>query len=68
MIRNAAYAQAVRGPLLLVVFGILMLLAQREVMPFSRTWPVLVIVYGVLKLVERSMSPVGGLPPGGGAQ
>ena len=51
------FARAVRGPVLLIVVGILFALDQAGYWGFERTWPVLFIVYGVLKLLERVVAP-----------
>ena len=46
--------QAVRGPLMLITFGALVAVDHlNSGLSFWRTWPLLFIVYGVLKLVER---------------
>lgn len=45
--------RAVRGPILLVTFGVLIALNHTDKIDFERTWPVLIIVYGLLKLLER---------------
>lgn len=45
---------AIRGPILLIVLGLLFAADQFGYFAFSRTWPVLIIVFGVLKLFERS--------------
>jgi hypothetical protein len=57
--RTGAYIQAIRGPVLLVTIGVLFAIHQAGVISFSRTWPLLIIVIGVMKLLERSM---GGQP------
>ena len=44
---------AVRGPIMLIAIGVLFALAQFTSYRFSRTWPVLLILLGVLKLFER---------------
>jgi hypothetical protein len=49
--------RAARGPLLLIAIGTLFLLSQLDVAEFSRTWPILIITFGVLKLLERSVAP-----------
>jgi cell wall-active antibiotic response 4TMS protein YvqF len=54
------FAQAARGPVLLILVGTLFALQQAGVIPVSRTWPLLIIVVGVMKLFERV--PVGGTP------
>jgi hypothetical protein len=48
-------ARAVRGPIMLVTFGVLMALNHTEKIGFERSWPVLIIVYGLLKLAERAL-------------
>ncbi len=51
---SASLVQAVRGPIMLIVFGALVALDHTAGgLSFWRTWPLLFIVYGVLKLVER---------------
>ncbi len=51
---SASLLQAVRGPIMLIVFGGLVALDHTATgLSFWRTWPLLFIVYGVLKLVER---------------
>jgi hypothetical protein len=53
--------RAVRGPILLIVLGVLFALDQAGKLGFERTWPLLFIVYGTLKLIERLIAPP--LPP-----
>jgi hypothetical protein len=62
--KTAALFCAIRGPLLLITLGTLFALAQFPVgrfgpYSFSRTWPVLLIVYGFLKLLEYASGPRG---------
>ncbi len=57
------FMQAVRGPILLITVGVLFAIAQAGILGFSRTWPLLLIVFGVLKLLERMV--VKTPPPGG---
>jgi hypothetical protein len=45
--------RATRGPILLMTFGVLVALNHTNKVDFERTWPVLIIVYGFLKLLER---------------
>ena len=45
---------AIRGPILLIVLGALISLDYFAGWSFSRTWPVLFIVFGLLKLLENS--------------
>lgn len=51
---NRNFMCAIRGPVLLIVLGILMAIDQMGSYSFSRTWPALLIVFGVLKLAERA--------------
>jgi hypothetical protein len=41
-------------PVMLVLTGVLALLHQMDVARFSRTWPLYLIFWGVLKLAERA--------------
>ncbi len=58
--------RAVRGPLLLIVLGLLFVAQYNSggLYPFYKTWPVLLIVYGLLKLLEH-LSPDGRTQAGG---
>ena len=49
--------QAARGPLLLITIGVLIVLDYNTPFGFSHTWPILIIVFGVLKLLERVAGP-----------
>jgi len=51
---NAALLRAIRGPVMLITLGALFLWDHLGAHPFSRTFPILLIVYGVLKLLERT--------------
>ncbi len=53
-LRTAAYIQAIRGPVLLVTIGVLFAIHQAGGLSFSRTWPLLIIVIGVMLLLERA--------------
>jgi hypothetical protein len=54
---GATVMQAARGPLLLITLGVLLAVDHIGPFPFWRTWPVLIIVFGLLKLLERAMRP-----------
>lgn len=45
--------RAIRGPVLLITLGALFTADYFLGYPFHRTWPVLLIVFGILKLLER---------------
>ncbi len=55
--RAALFAQAIRGPVLLITVGVLFAMHQAGVLAFSRSWPLLLIVVGLMKLVERLYVP-----------
>jgi len=71
---SADLIHAVRGPILLIVLGLLFVgWYWGHQVPFYKTWPVLVIVYGVLLLLEHlvpdNRTPAGdGRTPAGGSQ
>ena len=52
---NSTYmlARAVRGPLMLITLGTLLSLHRFQDISFAKTWPVLLILLGLLKLAER---------------
>ena len=50
-------AQAVRGPVLLITIGTLFAMHQAGVLPIERTWPLILIVLGIMKLIERMVVP-----------
>jgi hypothetical protein len=51
--RGESVMAAVRGPILLITLGVLLALDQTDRVSFWRTWPVLLILFGVFKLAER---------------
>jgi len=69
--RRALFAQAIRGPILLITIGILFALHQAGVLAIYRSWPLILIVIGLMKLVERTVAPPSVMypppppPPGG---
>lgn len=61
----SAFIQAVRGPILLITLGSLVAIDYAGIYGFWRTWPVLIIVFGLLKLLERATAkPAPPYPPG----
>jgi hypothetical protein len=55
------------GPAMLVTLGVLFLLDTATRVGFGRTWPAILLVVGVVKLVQSNASSeghVGPLPPG----
>jgi hypothetical protein len=59
---GGSFLQAIRGPVLLVALGLLMTADQLDRMSFSRTWPVLLILFGLFKLAEH-LGPKHSHPP-----
>lgn len=45
---------AIRGPILMITLGVLLAIDQFGTVSFGRTWPVLLIVFGLFKLAERA--------------
>jgi hypothetical protein len=45
---------AIRGPVMLITLGVLLSIDHFGTVSFARTWPVLLIVFGIFKLAERS--------------
>jgi len=64
--RAALFAQAVRGPIMLITVGVLFAIHQAGVLSFSRSWPLILIVVGIMKLIERMYTPQTAPPPAGG--
>ena len=58
---NGSGLRAVRGPITLITLGILFVLNNFTPYGFSETWPVLLIVFGLLSLLGRSSGA--GAPP-----
>ena len=53
MNRNATFLVAIRGPVIMITLGVIAALDQFGTVSCWRTWPVLLIVIGVMKLAER---------------
>lgn len=51
------------GPAILVTLGVLLLLGEMHVVSFDYTWPVLLIVIGVVKILQSNASMAGHQPP-----
>jgi len=61
---NFELIRAIRGPVMLITLGVLLLLIRQTSATFGQLWPVLIIVFGVMKLLERLAMPAGTVPPG----
>ena len=55
--------RAIRGPITLITVGVLFALNNFTQYRFDKTWPVLLIVFGLLSLMKRSMEPAMPPPP-----
>jgi EamA domain-containing membrane protein RarD len=54
---NGSFLCAIRGPILMITLGVLLAIDQfgaNSALSFTRTWPVLLIVFGLFKLAERA--------------
>ena len=61
----AELVRAIRGPVTLIVLGSLFALDHLTGLGFRQTWPVLLIVYGLLALFGRESRPAYVPPPPG---
>jgi hypothetical protein len=48
------FLHRIKGPVMLVVFGITALLNQWGILSYGRSWPLYLIAFGVLQLAERA--------------
>lgn len=62
---NADLMRAIRGPVTLIMVGVLFAMDHFTVYSFHQTWPVLLIVFGVLTLFGREARPPYVPPPPG---
>lgn len=62
---NGYYKRRLMGPIILITIGVLFMLDELGHWGFDRTWPVILIVIGVVKIFERFFSPAGStyVPP-----
>lgn len=63
MISGSDFVRAVRGPIILITVGTLFALDHFTPWGFHQTWPVILIVVGLLAMVGRMTRP--GSPAGG---
>jgi hypothetical protein len=66
----AALVRATRGPVMLITLGVLMAAHSFTEVRFTQTWPILLIVLGIFKLLEkmtwkRELEQVPPAPTGG---
>jgi len=60
---TASILQAVRGPVMLITLGALLVIDHFGGANFWRISPLLLIVYGVMKLIERVARPAAHVAP-----
>ncbi|MCL5744980.1 MAG: DUF5668 domain-containing protein [Acidobacteria bacterium] len=60
-----ALMRAIRGPVTLITLGVLFALDHFTAWTFRQTWPILLIVFGLLTLVGREGKPRYEPPPPG---
>jgi hypothetical protein len=58
------FLQRITGPAMLLTFGVTALLDQWDIINFGRSWPLYLIVLGVLKLAQRAALATAEPPPG----
>jgi hypothetical protein len=68
---DAGLVRAIRGPITLITLGVLFTFDHFTAYGFGQTWPVLLIVFGLLSLLRRGTSeplepPLPPFPPRGG--
>ena len=54
--------RAIRGPVTLITIGVLFAL-NNFTLRLRQTWPVILIVFGLLSLLRRGTQPIGNMPP-----
>jgi hypothetical protein len=52
---NYLFYRRIKGPVFLLTFGVTALLAQWHILGFARSWPLYLIVYGVMRLLEGAV-------------
>jgi hypothetical protein len=62
---QAGFVQAIRGPIMLIALGTLVEIDYLGVYGFWRTWPLLIIIFGLLKLLEHAGAKPPASYPGG---
>jgi len=56
--RDRSLVNVIRGPITLITVGVLFALNNFTQYTFDKTWPVLLIVFGLLSLLRRGLQPV----------
>lgn len=55
--------RAIRGPITLITVGVLFAMNNFTTYSFDKTWPVILIVFGLLSLLRRGTEPALAPPP-----
>jgi len=63
--RASMLIRLIQGPAMMILLGAMFLLSRNTEYTFSRTWPVLIIALGLLKLLERVVERAGSEALGG---
>ena len=57
------FLQRIQGPVLILTVGVAALLDQWHILSFGRSWPLYLIVLGILKLAQRAALSMAEPPP-----
>ncbi|MGC2162351.1 MAG: DUF5668 domain-containing protein [Silvibacterium sp.] len=57
------FLRRIRGPVVILVFGVTALLNQLGIFSFGQSWPLYLIALGVLQLAERAAWSQAQIPP-----
>jgi hypothetical protein len=60
---NALLLRELRGPLTLILIGVLFLVDHSGAISFTKTWPIIIIFLGVIRLAERAFAAEQSPPP-----
>lgn len=61
----AALLGALRGPVMMATLGALLTAHRFTDVTFGKTWPVLLIVFGLMKLFQKLVAPAAAASPQG---
>jgi hypothetical protein len=61
--RPPSIIRAIKGPITLITIGVLFAMNNFTTYSFDKTWPVLLIVFGLLSLAKRGLEPAVPPPP-----
>jgi hypothetical protein len=54
---NALLLRALRGPLTLILIGTLFVMDHNALISFTKTWPIIIIFLGAIRLAENALVP-----------